>query len=261
MSDQSNETDNPKEFVVVMRGPSAALFNPDEEISVRDVQSAIGPVNVVYTTRHLSRSPDVTVPGQLWIDIRGNAPMLDEALEPFANSALTLLPILTLSANAAIGELDVELGFDNTADITERDYFQNYIPSERDIPHPGRIIDVPATVALLKAFGAHPDSERLLRGANQYSIALQSWRLGQETLSLAHLWMATEAITRVRIRVECEARGVTEPDLAAALGIEREQYRGDRLEQAVRRDLLLKGDSEAYSKRPERRATDSNMVI
>jgi hypothetical protein len=251
MSDQSNETDNPKEFVVVMRGPSAALFKPDEALSVRDIQSAIGPVNIVYTTRHLSRSPDVTVPGQLWIDIRGNAPTLDEALEPFANAAFTLLPILTLSANAAIGDLDVELGFDNTADITERDYFQNYIPLERDIPHPGRIMDVPATVALLKAFGAHPYSERLLRGANQYSIALQSWRLGQETLSLAHLWMATEAITKVRVRDECEARGVTEPDLAVALGIEREQYRGDRLEQAVRRDLLLKGDSEAYSKARE----------
>lgn len=251
MSDQSNQTGTSKEFVVVMRGPSAAMFKPDEELSVQTVPSAIGPVNIVYTTRYLRRTPDVTMPGDLWIDIRGNARTLAEALEPFANTALSMLPILTLSANASVGEPDIELGFDNTVGITERDYFQSYIPPERDIPHPGRGIDGPATGALLEAIGAHPDSERLLRGANQYRIALQSWRLGRETLSLAHLWMATEAVTKVKVRAECEARGITEPDLAAELGIEREQFSGRRLEQAVRKDLLLKGDNEAYRKARE----------
>ena len=86
MSDQSNRTGTSEEFVVVMRGPSAAMLKPDEELSVRDVPSAIGPVNIVYTTRYLSRTPDVTMPGQLWIEIRGNARTLTEALEPLGGS-------------------------------------------------------------------------------------------------------------------------------------------------------------------------------
>ena len=251
MSNQSNQTGTSEEFLVVMRGPSAVMFKPDEQLSVRNLPSEFGPLDIVYTTRYLNRAPDVTVPGQLWIEIRGKVHTLAEALEPFANSALTILPILSLSANASIGEPDIELGFDNTANITERDYFQSYIPPERDIPHPGRGIDVPDTLTLLEAIGAHPHSERLLRGANQYRLALQSWRLGKETLSLAHLWMAAEAITKAKVRVECETRGITEPDLATELGIEREQYSGKRLEQAVRKKLLLKGDNEVYSKAKE----------
>jgi hypothetical protein len=159
------------------------MFKPDEQLFVQNLPSDIGSVDIVYTTRYLNRAPDVTVPGHLWIDIRGKAHTLAEALEPFANSALTILPILSLSANASIGEPDIELGFDNTTGTAERDYFQSYIPPERDIPHPGRGIDVPATSALLQAIGAHRHSERLLRGANQYRLALQSWRLGKETLS------------------------------------------------------------------------------
>jgi hypothetical protein len=239
------------EFLVVMRGPSAAMFKPDEQLFVQEAISDIGPVRITYTTRYVSRSPDVTLPGQLWIEVRGNAPTLAEALEPFSNAGLFVLPILALSANAAVGEPEIELGFDNTEGLTERDFFQSYVPAERDIPHPGRGIDVSATVALMAAIGAHPDSERLLRGANQYKIALESWRLGRETFSLAHLWMATEAITKAKVRAECETRGIAEIDLAVELGIPRERYNGNRLEQAVRKDLLLRGDDEAYRKARE----------
>jgi hypothetical protein len=251
MSDQSSQPGTSKEIVIVMRGPSAATFKPDEQLLINNFSSRIGLVNIVYTTRYLSRTADVILPGQLWIDVRGDARTVDEALEPFANAALNILPILTLSANAAIGLPDIELGFDNTVGITERDYFQSYIPPERDIPYPGRGIDVPATAELVKAIDAHPSSERLIRGANQYRIALQSWRLGRETFSLAYLWMAAEAITKAKVRAECEARRITEPDLAAELGIERQQFRGDRLEQAIRRNLLLKGDDEVYKKARE----------
>jgi hypothetical protein len=244
MSDQNSQITPSKEFVVVMRGPSAVMYKPAETLSVQDVPSDIGPVDIVYTTRYLNREPDVTMPGHLWIDIRGDAHTLDEALVPFANAGLSMLPVLALSTNAAIGEPEIELGFDNTAGITERDYFQSYIPPERDIPHTARSIDVSATVALVRALNTHSDSERLLRGANQYRIALQSWRLGRETLSLAHLWMAVEALTKARVRAECEARKVTEQaDLATELGVKLKQLDG-----VVRRDLLLKGDNEVYRK-------------
>jgi hypothetical protein len=236
-----------RELVVVMRGSSAALFKQNEQLYVPGFPSSIGPVNILFTTRYLSRKPDVTIPGQLWIEIRGNARTLDEALVPFANASLNILPVLALSANAAVGEPEIELGFDDTAGITERDYFQSYVPPERDVAHVARGIDVPATEALLGAIGMHPDSERLLRGANKYRIALQSWRLGREALSLAHLWMAVEAITKAKVRAECKARGVSgQADLAVQLGVDLKQLDG-----VVRRDLLLNGDAEAYKKSRE----------
>jgi len=239
-----------KEFVVVMRGPSAMLFDHNKQLRVQDFQSDVGPVNITYTTRYLNRGPEVIMPGDLWIDIRGSANSLGEALEPFANAGLGMLPLLTLSSNSAIEDADIELGFDNTSGLTERDYFQNYIPPESNVVHVGRRINIEATIALLRALGPHPDSERLRRGANQYRLALLSWRLGRETLSLAHLWMAVEAITKAKLRAECVAHGVIEQaDLAAKMGVDLKQLDG-----VIRKELILKGDKECYEK--ARKASD-----
>ena|SRR5215207_798519 len=93
MTDQSAQPGAHKEFVVVMRGSSAAMFRPDERMFVQNMPSAIGPVDIVYTTRHLHRKPEVTMPGHLWIDIRGHARTLDEALVPFANAGLSMSPV------------------------------------------------------------------------------------------------------------------------------------------------------------------------
>lgn len=242
MSDQAINTE--KQYIVVMRGPSAVLFRQGKSLTVLDFPSAIGPVNIVYTSRWLNRGENVIVPGNLWIEIQGSGHTLEEVLSPFANAGLAMLPILSLSANAAVGEPEVELGFDNTPGVTERDFFQSYIPPESSIVHLGRHINVEATVALSRTLATHPDSERLLRGADQYRLALDSWRLGRETLSLAHLWMALEAITKARIRAECAARGLQEyQKLAENLGVELKQ-----LDATVRKDLILNGDDECYKK-------------
>jgi hypothetical protein len=155
-----------------------------------------------------------------------------------------------LSANAAIYDPDVEVAFDNTVGIPERDYFQNYIPPERLIPHISRPVNIEATVALLRAVDLHVDAVRLRRCANHYRLALEHWRLGRETLSLAHLWMALEALTKAKIRSECVVRGLVEPrDLATSLGVELPM-----LDATVRKDLILKGDEECY--RQASRASD-----
>ena len=59
--------------------------------------------------------------------------------------------------------------------------------------------------------------------------------------------MATEALTKAKVRAECRARGISQQeDLAGELGVELKQ-----LDAAIRRDLLLKGDNEAYRKAKE----------
>ncbi|GAG03289.1 unnamed protein product, partial [marine sediment metagenome] len=179
---------------------------------------------MAYTSRWLNRGANVNFPGHLRVEVTGNGPSLEEVLVPFANGGLAMLPVLALCANAAVGEPEVELGFENTPEITERDYFQCYVPSETDIIHICRHIKVDQTVSVIRALAKHSESERLRRGINQYRLALDSWRLGRETLALTHLWMALEAITKVKIRMECSARGLSsQKELADSLDVQLKQ--------------------------------------
>jgi len=244
MTKMTNTRNEDRQFIVVMRGPSAVLFRQDTNMLVEDFPSSAGPVNIVYTTRWLNRGGGITVPGHLWIEIRGNGNDLEQALVPFANAGLSMLPIMCLSANAAIGEPEIELGFDSTSGVTERDYFQCYLSPESTEIHLGRHINVKATVTLINSLKVHPDSERLRRAANQYRLALDYWRLGRESLSLAHLWMALEALTKVKIRAECKSRNLKdEKELAEVLKVDSKQ-----LEPYVRRKLLVMGADECYAK-------------
>jgi len=235
---------NEKNFIVVMRGESAAIFPKDTNLLVKNFQPSIDPVNISYKTRWLKSKEGNAIPGHIWVEINGSAQSLQDALVPFANAGLSILPILSLSANAAINDLDLELGFDNTKGITERDYFQGYVSPESNEIHIQRRINIEATVALLDALEKHPDKERLIRAANQYRLALGNWRLGRESLVLAHLWMSIEALTKVMVRSEFRTRGLSdEKELADELGIEKKG-----LDSYVRKEFLLKGDSECYKK-------------
>jgi hypothetical protein len=240
----NEETAKEREFTVVMRGPSAVVFRQNENLLAEKFPSEAGPVNILYTSRWIKKSEEVIVPGHLWIEIRGKGSNLEESLVPYANAGLALLPVLALSANAAIGEPEVEIGFDSTPNVSERDYFQNYVLPESGVVHFVRHINVKATVALLDAINRHPEAERLRRAANQYRLSLDSWKLGRETLSLAHLWMALEALTKAKIRSECANRALgSERELANSLGVKLNQ-----LDSTIRRDLILNRDEECYEK-------------
>ncbi len=56
-----------------MRGPSAVLFRQEMNLIIRDFQSTIGPVNIVYSTRWLKKANDIVLPGHIWIEVSGNA--------------------------------------------------------------------------------------------------------------------------------------------------------------------------------------------
>lgn len=239
-----NTTIQEREFTVVMRASSAVVFSPNENFRAADFPSSVGPVNIVYTSRWLRRDENVTIPGHLWIEVRGKGEKLEDILIPFANAGLALLPLLSLSANAAIEDPNIELGFDSSPEASERDYFQHYVPPESEVVHFGRQLKVKETVSVIDALNRNSEAERIRRAANQYRLALDSWKLGRETLSLAYLWMALEALTKARIRLECKERGIsTAQELADSLGVEL-----TKLDSTVRRDLILKRDVECYNK-------------
>jgi len=233
-----------KRFTAVMRGPAAVVFWENENLRIEKFPTAVGPVDITYATRWISKGGKVRIPGQLCIEIVGSGDTLESVLVPYANAGIAALPVLSLATNASIEEPDIELGFESTPGINQRDYFQSYLPPESGVIHVGRQVNVQTVVAVLKAVSKNPDSERLVRAANQYRLALESWKLGRESLSLAHLWMALEALTKVKIRQACSAAGLNrEEELARRLGVEVKE-----LEPTVRKTLLLKNDEECYRK-------------
>jgi hypothetical protein len=232
-----------KEFTVVMRGPSAAIFWPDEKMIVKDIPSTVGPLRVTYATRWISRGKDVTVPGHLWIEVVGSGLDLETIIETYVQTALLLLPIISFSANAAITNPEIELAFESTRGITERDYFQAFVaPETFEIPVT-RHVNVDATLALIEAHAIHPEHQRIFRSVSQYQIALDSWKMGQETFALAHLWMGVEALTKVVVRTEMTKLGLnTEVALAELLNIDIKQ-----LDSTIRRKHILLNDEDAYT--------------
>lgn len=233
-----------------MRGPSAVTFGQDKSLSITQIHSEFGPLNIQYKSRWLRRSEAVTIPGQLWVEIKGHGPSLEEVLPAFANAGLSLLPILAVSANAAISDLDFELAFETTPGKKKREYFQSFLSAETNTARKSRRVDTDAALKIVDAVSRHPDSERISRAIEQYRIALKSWRFGYSTLAVAHLWMAVEALTKVFIRAECKARQIEHPkELADAIGVDKAN-----LDKTIRRDRILYGDQECYDR--ARKASD-----
>jgi hypothetical protein len=234
-------------YVVVLRAPSGARFDPDEPpLTAVDFPTAVGPARFVFRTRYADENFSVPVPRELWVDARGSAPSLSEAINAFWNAAQSLLTVVALSANAPIDDLDVHLAYDNTLGEREREFFEQFLPEERGIPRQGRRTNIAATVAVFQALAHHPENERLLRAVGQYHLALSNWKRGYETLALAHLYMAMEVLTPVARRERCQAEQLSVAELAAAWGIEMQ-----RLDSEVRLRLLFQSDAECYKQARE----------
>ena len=235
-----------KYFTIVLRGPSAVFFKPDEKFTIKSFQSSIGPVDITYRSRWIKRD-GISFPGNLWIEVIGRGASLEVVLIPFANAGLALLPILTLSANAAIKSPEIEIAFESTEGLIERPYFQQHLSFEDDTIYSVREISIKETSVLLTTVSSHLDGERIRRAANQYMLALDYWKYGIESLALAHLWMALEALTKARIRYELRKNNLfKEKELADkySIGIK-------ELDSFIRQSKILKGDEICYKKSKE----------
>lgn len=233
-----------RSFVVVLRGNSNAILEPDGSLLVTGFPTRLGNVNITFRSRWIQHAGTVKYPGHLWIEISGPGSSLEDTIPIFANAALAILPIISVATNAAIGEPQIELGFDSTSGAEKREYFQQYVTPESGDLRYVRIVDCSLVAILIDAISRHRDSERIRRAINQYRIALDSWILGRETMSLAHLWMAVEALTKAAIREELTRRKLNkEVELAAALNVQIEE-----LDATIRRDVILDKDIECYKK-------------
>ena len=244
-----NQTSSKKEFTVVLRGPSAAIFPKGVDLNLSDYpfpNKERGAINL--RTRWITTPDGIEIPGHILILVKGNSDDdLHTTCEKFASTALSLLPSISFCSNAAVGQVEFEVGYDSTPDEESRDFFQNYLPNESYQPHNYRIIDVEPTGKFLLEKTLHNERDRLNRAVYQYHLALKHWKMNHEVICLAHLWMAVEALTKAKIRKEIKARGLkNQDDLADHMGIEIKQLDGQ-----VRKQLLLNGDNECYKKSKE----------
>lgn len=237
------------QYVAVFRASSAPVIPIGTQMRI-DVPRPQGTVILTFRTRHIDKGFEQPLPGDLWVDARGPAENIENAVSVFGGAIGSLASVISFSTNAAIGNLEPELVFNNTPGLKARDFLQSMVPDEQPIIHVGRKVNLEATLALIDAIEIYPDKDRIGRAMAQYSLALNHWRWGHETLAIAHLYIGMETLTKavVRSRLAC---GISEKELAYSLGVNPSSLSScdslsAAIEVAVRKRLLFQGDEQCY---------------
>jgi hypothetical protein len=185
-------------YVVVLAAESDVRFR-DEPVPFRadNFPTALGPVELIFRTRYANEGFAAAVPREMWIGARGeiqkNVPLID-VVNAYTQAAASLIPTLAVSANAWIGDVEPKIAYEATPGTRSREYFQNFVRETRGtLPPTRRIIDVPATVSLLRAIQSRSEHERIARAVAQYALALGHWLPGQDTMAIAHLFIGMGA--------------------------------------------------------------------
>lgn len=237
-------------YVVVLRGPSGVRIALDKPtLTIRKLPCKTGQVDLVIRTYLSEEGFEVPLPRGIWVDARGEAPSLDEAISSFWNASAIIMAVLALTTNANNGPLEVELAYDNTPQATKREFLQRFLRSETGIPSQGRNCDCPATVALLTALERSPETKRLSRAIVQYHLALSYLKPGHETLCLNHLFIGIEALTNAALRQLCIRVNKTDREIALGWGISvaesEKKWKGILLAE-VRKRILFQGDNQSH---------------
>lgn len=233
-----------KRFTIVSRGGSTAIFHPEEELIIKNFPSFAGPITAAFRTRWNNLGEEIQLPGNIWVEATGLGVSLDSVLPAFATAAAGILPVIAFCSNAAILEPEIELGFECTRGEEEREFFQSFHPEETSTLYAYRFVKPGATTDFLSVLGTHPELDRLMRAINQYRFGLEFWRMGREFHSVAHFWMAAEALTKAFIRRELDVNQLDDPiNLAEILGVELKT-----LDSTVRRKFVFHDDDETYRK-------------
>jgi hypothetical protein len=110
--------------------------------------------------------------------------------------------------------VEVELAYDATPGVHEREYFQSFMPDKTINNVLGRKVNCEITGALVGLIGQHPDKDKIMRAVSQYSIALENWFMGSELPCVSHLYMGMEALKGITLKHHLSQTGVTKEELA-----------------------------------------------
>lgn len=239
-----------KEYIVVFRAPSAAIFRQNGYLEVK-LPGPLGAITSIFRTRYPHNGSKNPLPGDMWIESRGHASSIKDAISQFGERVDFVLNEIAFCTNAAIGDLDAHLVFDNSPGITEREYFQTFIPDEKPKISRFRYIQVDLILEVLNKLVPHIERERIHRALTQYRLALDRWRWGHETLSTAHLYIGVETLSKSILRSTYSLSKHNTEIVAYKLGIDPDriatsQHLNAVIESAVRKDVIFQGDEESY---------------
>jgi hypothetical protein len=238
------------DYVVVIRAGSRLRFLPNEQLSI------VANLNerqrkITFRTRYSEEGFQSAVPRELWIDARGPASTLNNAIEDFTNMAMFFTTVISFCINGYAGDCKFHLAYDNSVGKKQRDFFQQFVHEEHDMPSISRRIDPELVKVVINKLGEHKRSERLRRAISQYALALSYWNPGNEILATAHLFMGTEALVPIYRDIELIKSGLGKAkELASKWKISIKE-----LDSTIRRRFLFKGDQKCH--RDAKRASDS----
>lgn len=213
---------------------------------------------VGMSTRWVDLGHAEPLPRELWIELRGHADNIDQAVGQYSAVARLLAVLAAFVANTRVGTVDVHLAYDSTEDHHERQFLETFLPDELGGVTDGR----PIRVHLLNAvshgyFTMNPEHHgRLNLVLHHYQLALRNWYFGAEWLALAHLYMAVEALTYPTLAKLKADRGLSDEDFAKAVGVgvpDKSRLKRE-LEVWCRREVIFQGDNQTYSQ--ARKASD-----
>lgn len=243
---------NSREYVAVLRAPSAARFLPEEgyRLNLDDIEGVEGRLEVKLRTRWVDSGFEAPIPRELWIEVRGKFSSIDNATAIASAVSSPLSVLLAFCANTYVGTPELHLAFAANAEGSEREFVQSFLPDETGLIKEGRVVKIDELAILTTAFLASQEQKRILRALRQYALSLPNWHFGSEWLALEHLYMAVEALTQSVIRQECSKRKVDEPALARMHNIDPDDPERPRwkvaLESWCKEQLIFSGDRATY---------------
>jgi hypothetical protein len=239
-----------KNFVVVIRAGSRLRFAQSDFMRVNVNINGNNTV-LTFQTRYIDEGFETPVPRDMWIDARGSADSVEEAIVAFTNAAMFFNNLVSFCSNGYAGDIRFHLAYDNTPGVSERDFFEQFVADERGAPSPSRLVKPELVIQVIEILGNHKETERLRRAIGQYVLALKYWSKGDEILSVAHLFMGMEVLVQVAIRNELARLSLdTEQKLAEHLGIPIDNLlvMHRELHAAIRREYLFQGDQDCHKK-------------
>jgi hypothetical protein len=241
-----------RDYVVVLRAPSAARFLPEEgwELVLNAPNLDLQGIRVRTFTRWVNEVGK-EIPRELVVEVRGYAGSVDEATAKFAAVARPIATVAGFVANVRVGSLEVHLAYDCTPASDDREFLEVFVADERGRVSEGRLIRRHLMEATCISFMTlRTDSGRIGRALRQYELALRQWYVGGEWLALSHLWIAVENLTEAVVRKTLMDRSCTEEELATSLGVvtgDPEHPRWPQItREQVRQQLIFRGDHDTY---------------
>jgi hypothetical protein len=231
----------PEFFVALDTSSALRVEPPGSAFAIDRLPTRLGEVRVRWYTFYGDEGFDELVPRELWVEVTGEAPSIEEATSEFTEAGRVLTPYLAFAGNAAIDDAAFLLAYETTPSAERRPFIQALRASSTGAFHPSRPLDVETAGRTIQRLLAHREHGRLHRAVVNYNEALKAWAPGSELRAVMHLWFAIEALTKAALRNELRRLACSEADLVTSWQIELKQ-----LDAEVRRRLLFHGDSEVY---------------